>query len=235
MIERTTLLEIQDAMPLFEESNLPPCIFNLKVMPGDCIIIECRDPVTSSAFADLCSGMIPLETGAVYFNNLDWGKLKEPRLSALRGRIGRITQKGSWIDMYPMSINILLPLLHHTKLDLKDITSEAMELCYDFDLPGIPIDSPRHLSSIDLARAACVRAFLGQPDLLLFEYPLENYAAELSVPFMTMLNNAQNRGAGIICFTRQLSIWSNYRQNVTQWMNLQERGLTVSGSYSVDV
>ncbi|EHD14641.1 hypothetical protein CIN_05730 [Commensalibacter intestini A911] len=220
------LLDISEAKPSFDENHLPPVAFNLQVKPGDCVIIEARDLEAATAFANLCSGMVSLREGAVLFKGLDWFALKEPRLSALRGCIGRVFQKGGWLDMYSVAVNILSPSLHHTMIDEDKLIDQALSLCHKFGLPGLPMDTPREATTIDLARAACVRALMNTPDLLLLEYPAEGYSADLMSPLLEMLNFAQNRGVGIICFTRQLDLWNDYKERVTHWMRLQEKGLT---------
>lgn len=220
------LLEVSDAKASFDESYLPSCAFNLKLRPGECIVIESRSVEATIAFADLCTGMVPLRQGKVSFRGLDWTSLRDRRLAALRGRIGRVFQKGGWVDIYPIAVNILLPMLHHTTINVDELTAQALSLCHNFGLPGLPMDTPRHGAPIDLARAGCVRAFLGWPELLLLEYPFEEYSAELMAPFFEALISAQNRGAGVVCFTRNLSLWSNYKKRVTQWMRLQDKGLT---------
>lgn len=225
-MESKVLLAVHEAKPAFDEHHLPPVAFNLQVRPGDCIIIETRDLEAASAFADLCSGVVSLREGTVHFKGLDWFDLKEPRLSALRGCIGRVFQKNGWIDMYSVAINILLPSLHHTTIDEDRLVDQAMVLCHKFGLPGLPMDTPREATEIDLARAACVRALLCNPDLLLLEYPAEGSSGDLMSPLLEMLNVAQNRGVGIICFTRQLSLWDDYKERVTHWMRLQDQGLT---------
>ncbi|CAI3923420.1 ABC-type polar amino acid transport system [Commensalibacter communis] len=220
------LLDIHQAKPSFDENYLPPVAFDLKVKAGECVIIECRDLEVATAFADLCSGMVALRDGKVLFKGLDWFDLKEPRLSALRGCIGRVFQKNGWMDMYSVAVNILLPSLHHTRIDEDKLVDQAMTLCRKFGLPGLPMDTAREATMIDLFRASCVRALLNNPDLLLLEYPAESSSAELMSPLLEMLNIAQNRGAGIICFTRQFSLWNDYKDRVTHWMRLQEKGLT---------
>lgn len=220
------LLNIEHAKPSFEDSSLPHVAYDLKLRAGECIVIETSSTELSAAFADLCSGIIQLEEGSVKFEGMDWVSLKEPRLSALRGRIGRIFQQGGWVDMYPVAINILMPMLHHTSIPIDTLTSQALVLCRAFGLPGLPMEIPRHMLSVDLQRAACVRALLGNPNLMLLEHPFEGFSESLLYPLFEMLNIAQNRGAGIICFTRQSSLWKPYKEKVTHWVKLQEKGLT---------
>lgn len=219
------LLAVEDAKPFFEDSVLPPVAYNLVVRTGECVVIETSRMGLSTAFADLCSGVVGLESGHVQFEGMDWTSLKEPRLSALRGRIGRIFQQGGWVDMYPVAINILMPMLHHTSIGIDQLTDLALTLCHVFGLPGLPMDIPRRMLPIDLQRAACIRALMGNPHLLLLEHPFDGFSGNLLFPLFEMLNLAQNRGAGVICFTRQFSLWNGYREKVTHWMRLEEKGL----------
>lgn len=221
------LLNIDNAKPSFEESTLPYVPYNLKLRAGECIIVETGSMELSTALADLCSGIVKLDEGSVKFEGMEWSSLNEPRLSALRGRIGRIFQQGGWVDMYPVAINILMPMLHHSSLAIDKLTKQALTLCRIFGLPGLPMDTPRHMMPVDLHRAACVRALLGNPDLILLEHPFEGFSEDLLFPLFEMLNTAQNKGAGVICFTQQFSLWNYYRERVTHWMRLQEKGLTL--------
>ncbi len=219
------LLNIDNAKPSFVDSPLPYTPYNLKLRAGECVVIETSGMELSTALADLCSGIIKLDRGSVKFEGLDWSSLNEPRISALRGRIGRIFQQGGWVDMYPVAINILMPMLHHSSMDIEKLTDQALVLCRIFGLPGLPMDTPRHMLPIDLQRAACVRALLGNPDLLLLEHPFEGFSEELLYPLFELLNTAQNKGVGVICFTQQFSLWNYYSERVTHWMQLQEKGL----------
>src|ERR1700757_4666299 len=75
--------------------------------------------------------------------------------------------EGSWIGFLGTDINILLPQLHHTKRSESDLREAAAQLSRSFGLPGLPISRPDALAGIDLARSACVRAFMGKPRLLI--------------------------------------------------------------------
>lgn len=114
MTANAPLLELRDVMPSFEESGLMPAPYNLRIMPGECAVIDCRDVERAALFADLCTGMISLTQGSVKFMGLDWSALHDRQLNALRGRIGRISRHGGWLDMFGTHLNIMLPHLYHT-------------------------------------------------------------------------------------------------------------------------
>jgi phospholipid/cholesterol/gamma-HCH transport system ATP-binding protein len=146
---------------------MPP--ISLQLLPGELALIEANDPRRAAWFADLCCGLVRLAEGTVTFLGRDWTAMPRDHAAALRGRIGRVFAEGGWIEFVDMATNVLLPQLHHTRRDGREVREEAAKLACVFGLPGLPMGRPRDLSTKDLARAACIRAFLGEPALLLLE------------------------------------------------------------------
>ena len=221
----TLVLELVGAVPVFEASGLPRARFDLRLEAGDCVLVETRDPRRASALADLCSGLLPLAAGQVRFLGLDWSALGEAQVGALRGRIGRIQQRGAWNGLRSAEHDILLPRLHHTRETPERIEAAALELARRFGLPGLPAGPSRLMSDTDLARAACVRAFLGKPSLLLLESPVTDTDASLLNPFFRVLTDAREAGAAALCLTRERSAWRGYLRFLTAHLRLDEQGL----------
>ena len=226
MARNDAILELHGALSFFEESALPNVPLGLQLMPGDCALIETYDTDRASAFADLCSGMIALRSGAVRCMGFDWDELGDEETFALRGRIGRIHQKGAWPAMLPTHVNIMLGRLHHTREPEDSIARSATELARLLGLPGLPLVRPERLSEGDLIRAACVRAFLGTPGLLLLESTIGVDHTELAEPFLDQLSQALNRGAAAICFTRDAGFWRAQGFPLSHRLHLLEDGLT---------
>ncbi len=225
MRKQQPVLELLSALPFFEESTLPNVALDLRLMQGECALIETHDPERATAFADLCSGMIALRDGAVRCMGFDWTELDQERTFALRGRIGRIHQRGAWTGMLRTHVDIMLPQLHHTREPAEAIARSAVTLAQQLGLPGLPLVRPDRLSEGDLIRAACVRAFLGDPRLLLLETAIGADHAELTVPLLTLLTQALEGGAAAICFTRDVPFWQAQRFPVAYRLQLLEDGL----------
>ena len=92
------VLHLAAALPP-EDGALPNVPLDLRLMPGECALIETLDPERGTALAELCSGMAALRRGEARFMGYDWAGLDRERAAALRGRIGRIHGRGAWIDM----------------------------------------------------------------------------------------------------------------------------------------
>jgi phospholipid/cholesterol/gamma-HCH transport system ATP-binding protein len=103
----------------------------------------------------------------------------------------------------------------------------AADLSRSFGLPGLPLVRPEALTAIDLARAACVRAFLGEPRLLILESPVQGQFADLVSPLLNALAAARDRGAAAIWLTRGDFVWTDRSFPATARLRLAERGLTL--------
>ncbi len=98
---------------------------------------------------------------------------------------------------------MLLPRLHHGGMPEADLRRQAEALARLFGLDGLPEGRPSELSRLDLARAACARAFLGEPALVLLESPLDMEIADrLLDPVLAALAPVRARGGAALWATR---------------------------------
>ena len=198
---------------------------NLELFGGDFFLIRLARAEQTATFADSCAGIIPPLRGAVYFLGRDWQKLGPNLANALRGRIGNVFTSANWISHMSLLENILLPQLYHTHRPIGRIRDEAGELAERFGLPGVPLGLPGDFTAADLQRAACVRAFLGQPLLLLLQEPTAGMASEIASPLIQAIRDARDRGAAVIWFTKKGGIWNDTSIPVTRRYRLVARKL----------
>jgi phospholipid/cholesterol/gamma-HCH transport system ATP-binding protein len=219
------ILDLSSARPRHEAGTAPAAPVDLRLFTGEFALVDARYTGLAAWLADLCSGLLPLAAGSVSFLGRDWAAMPWEYAAALRGRIGRVFRSGSWIGSMDVATNILLPQLHHTRDDPSDLRERAAALCCAFGLPGLPLVRPDDLTASDLARAACVRAFLGDPELILLESPVQGRFIGLIVPLLNALAAARDRGAAAIWFTRSDVVWGDPSFPVTHRLRLGERGL----------
>lgn len=186
------MLELEAARS--EAEHLPRAALSLSLAPGDFAVIETLGPRRGAAFAGLCSGLAPLVAGRVRFLGRDWAAMPAEHADALRGQIGRLFHAPLRDDTPDVAERVILKRLHHTLLPREAVLDEAARLARRFGLPGLPIGPARAMNEFDLLRAAFVRAFLGQPRLLILELsPLAQDAAMIE----TLLSvGAEARGEG---------------------------------------
>ena len=223
------VLEFAGARPTWTPGELPSVKIDFRLLPGEFALVGARDRHQAAWLGDLCCGLVSLTEGRIQFLGRDWSKLPDYYAAALRGHIGRVFALGGWIGSLDIATNILLPQLHHSRAELEQLREEAMELAHAFGLPGLPLGHIDDVSPFDLARSAYVRAFLGNPALLVLESPAPGQFAELRTPLLSAIAAAQSRGCVIIWLSQDEQIWDDRRFPATQRFHLRRRGLWPAG------
>ena len=142
---------------------------SLNLVGGQLSLIRVENQQQGMVLGDTGAGLIMPRRGRVNFLGKEWSQLPPDTANGLRGRIGRIFPMGSWVGHLSVLENILLAQLHHTRRPVNELRDEAAMLAEKFDLPGLPLGHFNDTLPVDLQRAACVRAFMGQPVLILIE------------------------------------------------------------------
>jgi phospholipid/cholesterol/gamma-HCH transport system ATP-binding protein len=180
---------------------------NIKLQGGELAMIRIENRQQGATLADACAGLIRPQGGAVQFLGKDWSVLPPDIANALRGRIGRVFSKGGWMSHLTLLENILLSQLHHTRRPVEDLRDEACRLARRYNLPGVPVGRPNDVLQIDLRPAACVRAFIGRPSLILLEDPTSGGFSEMIPSLINTIRDSLNRGAAVIWLTVENTIW----------------------------
>jgi phospholipid/cholesterol/gamma-HCH transport system ATP-binding protein len=210
IIERRSILCFENVKLVTEQAGGGETIdLEMNLFGGELALINIERPRFGSMLADACCGLHPAAGGSIFFLGNDWSALPADTANALRGRIGRVFNFGNWINRMTLLENILLPQLHHTRRNLAELQTEAMYLAEHFGLPGLPIGLPDESTRADNQRAACIRAFLGQPSLILLEEPTDGVYPDMLAPLINAIRIACDRGCGVIWLTLEDHIWND--------------------------
>ncbi len=199
--------------------------FELDLFGGDLALINLERPRFGSILADACCGLHQAAAGVIYFLGKNWKMLPSDTANALRGRIGRVFTTGNWVNRLTLLENILLPQLHHTRRKFSELRDEAAQLAQHFGLPGVPAGFPDDVIRADHQRAACIRAFLGQPSLIILEEPTFGAYPEIIPPLINAIRKACERGAAVIWLTLEDQVWNESLLPATYRFRLTARKL----------
>jgi len=194
---------------------------SLRLMPGECIVIEAADEAELDAFADLCCGLIPLRAGRVRCLGHDWTDLSHIYAAALRARVGRMFADDTGLPFLDAETNILLPQLHHTNRARDELRAAATALAEEFGLPGLPQGRLSDLAPTDVVRAMLVRAMLPEPTLLF----LHEVAPTLRPAVLNRVVAMLDRGGAVVWLIEDRAARDLHRYAATQWLRLAEQGL----------
>jgi len=174
---------------------------DLVLQAGELGVVEVARREQASVWADAMLGLHSPTRGHVRFLDNDWSTLDPEMCNVLRARTGRVFGYGNWLDDLSVLDNILLPGLHHSERSADELRAEAAALARALGMPGVPIGMPRSHGPADLQRAACVRAFLGNPLLIVLEEPVRHVGGELLAPLVNVIRTCRDRGAAVAWFS----------------------------------
>ncbi|MHB8522047.1 MAG: ATP-binding cassette domain-containing protein [Limisphaerales bacterium] len=182
------------------------CDISLALDPGDLLLVRIERENERLPLADAAEGLAPPTEGSVTFLGEDWQRMSADQAAAQRGKVGRVFEDEGWISNLTVDENIVLSQRHHTQRSEEDILDEALKLARLFGLPGLPAGRPADVRRPDLRKAACIRAFLGQPALIILERPSRGDPA---TPLENAVRAARQRGAAVLWTTGDPQIWNN--------------------------
>ena len=171
------------------------------VHPGELQIVRSRHKARSGDIVDALLGLVDAGAGTVRFLGKAWRELGRREAFELRREVGRVRERGNWMEARSVMDNLLLPARHHTILPESILRERAGVLASQFGLPGLPLLLPSDCAPQDLERAACVRAFLGRPSLVVLEHPMAFEDTDLLLPLIDAIQQLRRRGGAAIWFT----------------------------------
>lgn len=180
-----------------------------RLRPAELMLLRLERGHARIPLADAAQGLVEPTQGSVRCFGKAWTARRHRDRLATRARIGRVFDEPGWVSSLHMDDNITLLQRHHTARSESSLRDEAAELARRFSLPGLPQGRPSGMRAADLRRAACVRAFLGTPELLILERPTAGVYPALMPPLMASVRAAQARGAAVLWTTEDADVWND--------------------------
>jgi predicted ABC-type transport system involved in lysophospholipase L1 biosynthesis ATPase subunit len=199
MLSPAPVIEVENAA---EAAPLPA--ITLRV--GELALLRVPTTARLREVTELCCGFMTPPGLSVRLLGKDWTELDEAQRRLLRARIGVVPSDGGWAPHLGVAESVLLPALAHRIAGAEELRERAALLCRRLGLPGLPLDRPRALREAELARAACARALLLRPALLILENPIQGEATqELRLPLLDLL--AETTGMASLWLTTSRQLW----------------------------
>src|SRR5687767_13681321 len=203
---------------------------SFQIGAGDLLMVRIERENERVPLADASQGLQPLSGGTVTFMGEDWRNLSTDKAAARRGKIGRLFEDEGWISDLNVDENILLSQLHHTDRTEAEIMDEALQFARVFGLPGLPRGRPGNIRRWDLRKAACIRAFLGKPALVILEQPVRGVYADFIAPLLDAVRSARRRAAGVLWTVTDPQIWNRARRHATASARMRGSQLQVEAN-----
>jgi phospholipid/cholesterol/gamma-HCH transport system ATP-binding protein len=176
---------------------------------GDLLLVRIERENERLPLADAAEGLVRATQGSVMFRGEDWQGMSADHAAAQRGKIGRLFEDEGWISDVDVDQNILLAQRYHTQRCEEEILEEALKFARMFGLPGLPRGRPGKVRRWDLRKAACIRAFLGQPALIILEQPVRGVYADFMAPLVNAVQSARAHGAAVLWTVTDPQVWNH--------------------------
>ena len=182
---------------------------SLTIHKSELALVLLERPFFNIPLADIAAGILFPDAGKASYGGRDWRHTLATRAQMQRGQIGRIFDGTSWVSNLDIDENILLPQRHHCSITDAQLRANAELLAKSFGLNGLPGVRPSQASPQELRRCACVRAFLGEPKLLLLERPEHGLFPALMAPLLLNIHTARERGGAALWITNLTEVFDN--------------------------
>lgn len=176
---------------------------SLAVERGHIAMILLEDGREQTLLAEAAQGLVVPEHGKVSFRGRSWQDMSDSEQSEERGRTRRVFDHYGWISNLDVAENICLSECHHTGRRTEDVLTDADVWCRRFGMARIPSGRPARVPSQTLRKLEWVRAFLGQPDLMILERPLFGVARGEAPLLVAAVREAVERGVACLWLSEE--------------------------------
>ncbi len=168
---------------------------------GELLIVGVEKGHGRTPFPDAAEGLAEPDRGEVFFRGISWTGMSAGKSAAQRGTIGRVFETGGWVSNLNIDENVTLSQRHHTLRPLEEIAEEADRRARGFGLPGLSAIRPAAAKRPERRAAEWVRAFLGEPALIILEHPMNDAYTSFLPALGAAVEAARKRGAAVLWLT----------------------------------
>ena len=181
------------------------------VGPGEQVLIRPEGLGDHLPLCELAEGLIRPDSGVVRFEGRNWEETSGGEQSRMRGHIGRVFEGQAWVSNLSVYENIALSPRHHGTLSETEISERVTRLASAAGILDIISLRPDQVHRRELLLAQWVRAFLGNPKLILLQQPAKVIRTELHTLLLDWVRSALDGGSAVVWITSSDSLWRSSR------------------------
>ena len=163
---------------------------------GELMMVRLDRSQRTRRFALLLEGLKVPSAGQVLFQDDDWRKLTWDQQFQKRGRIGRVFEGQAWLENLNVAENVTLAKRHHGWSN--DAALEEAESWGKRFGISLTRRRPAFVDPAMLQIHQWVRAFLGNPSLVILERPMRFVAANLLDKLAAAVEELRRAGSAVV-------------------------------------
>ncbi len=176
---------------------------------GELAVVELSNEIRRAPLADVVSGLLEIENGTVFFQGVDWRVMTPDAAAHARGGIGRVFDgiASNWVSNLDNDENLTLSFRYHQGELNAETRKQIEELATIAGCWPIPEGRPASVSKNILRRLEWVRAFLGEPSLVILGRPMRDITGDAEGPLGQLVTRAREHGAAILLMVSEGESW----------------------------
>jgi phospholipid/cholesterol/gamma-HCH transport system ATP-binding protein len=168
--EREAFVEFRDVHKAFDGRPVLTGM-SLAVRRGERLFLVGTSGVGKSVAIRLLIGLLPIDSGQLWFDGQRIDGLAEAELATLRRRVGMVFQHSTLLDSMSLLDNVALPLRKHGGLAHKAARAEAKGRLAEVQMDEHAERFPAEVSDGMRKRVAIARTLAMKPEVVLFDEP----------------------------------------------------------------
>ncbi len=144
---------------------------NLDIQRGETMVVIGGSGSGKSVLLKHIIGLLTPDSGGVFVDNQEVGRLNEKKLDLLRRRFGMLFQGAALFDSLNVEDNIAFALNRHSLLSPGEIKIRVTQCLEMVGMPGIEKLRTSELSGGMKKRVGLARAIALQPEIILYDEP----------------------------------------------------------------
>ena len=176
---------------------------------GESTVIMGPSGSGKSTLLKVAAGIIPPDTGRVFFKGHDIFTLSERGTRDMRKTSGFVFQDGALWENKTLFENLALPLqVHHPEMSARDVTHRIMRSLERLGMEQSARQRPAEMSGGEKKVASFLRALVTEPTLVFMDEPTLSIDFHLTEKISQMIRDLKARGATIIAVTHDPQLTS---------------------------
>ncbi|QAA31554.1 ABC transporter ATP-binding protein [Clostridium manihotivorum] len=164
-------------------------MFNINIEKGEFVGVMGPSGSGKSTLLNILATIDTPSSGELFINGVNPSKLDETRAALFRRKeLGFIFQDFNLLDSLSIKENIILPLVLD-KLKVSEIEKKVGDIAELLNIKEILNKRPYETSGGQQQRAACARALIHDPSIILADEPTGNLDSKASQDVMESLSN----------------------------------------------
>jgi len=196
-----TLIRLQDVTVHLGDREILRDV-SLSFLPGRSTVIMGPSGSGKSTLLKTVAGLIPPDSGRVFFRGKDMLQLSESGMKELRKSSGFIFQDGALWENKTLMENLALPLqVHFPELSHEEVQRRVVRALERGGLVESAHRRPAGLSGGEKKTASVLRALITEPALLFMDEPTLSIDHTMEEKVSQMIADVKARGCAIIAVT----------------------------------